>query len=145
MIPHIRRMLPEDVRTVHSLEKMIFRDAWSLNSFKLEVENEDFSHPCVLLLDNEILAYAVVWFFSGELHITNVAVHPDHRRKGLGKILLDYLMQTFPEWQVAYLEVRRSNEPAIRLYQKFGFTELGIRKAYYTDGEDAVVMFKKKE
>jgi ribosomal-protein-alanine N-acetyltransferase len=143
MTPQIRRMRHGDIRTVHNLEKLIFPDAWPLSSFVQEVDNVDISHPCVLLLDGEIVAYAVAWYFALELHITNIAVHPDQRRTGLAGLLLNYLMQTFPDWQTAFLEVRRSNLPAISLYRSFGFTELGIRKGYYTDGEDALVMENK--
>jgi len=138
----IRPMALEDVPQVHRLETRIFTDSWSREAFIREIEKNEFAYCCVLLSENTILGYAVAWHFSGELHINNIAVAPESRRKGLGKKLLEHLLKKFPECSIAYLEVRFSNEAAIRLYEQRRFKKIAIRKAYYPDGEDAIVMLR---
>ncbi len=138
----IRPMVEADLDTIVELEQQIFVDAWSRSSFEAELENKKISHPLVLEADGQIAGYAVVWSFYQELHIANFAIHPDFRKRGFGTQLLKYIFDRFKDAKIAFLEVRRSNEPAIRLYQKFGFKALTVRKRYYRDGEDALVMVK---
>ena len=79
-----------------------------------------------------------------EAHITNIAVSPDFRRKHIGESLLMVLIESCRKSMVKYitLEVRVSNEPAIKLYEKYGFRSLGTRKGYYQDNdEDALIMW----
>lgn len=139
-----RRMRPADVPQIYELEKRIFPDPWSEESFYAEVENKALSYPCVMEGEKGIAGYAVCWYFSGELHISNIAVHPEMRRKGLGRRLLSHLFTHFADYQVALLEVRLSNEAAIGLYKSFGFRKLYVRENYYSDGEDALVMIKER-
>lgn len=138
----IRRMQDDDLQAVHRLETAIFKDPWTYNNFKSEIENNKFSYPCVMLADQSIIGYAVVWYFSTEVHISNFAIHPDHRKKGLGERLLNHILHKFKTYETAYLEVRRSNMAAINLYSKYAFKTLYTRTAYYSDGEDALVMVK---
>jgi len=145
MTLRIRRMKKEDVEVVAGLEKEIFLDPWSVESFYYEVANTKLSYPCVLTQDSIILGYAVVWYFAGELHIGNLAIAPKWQKRGYGKRLLEHILGKFSEAEVAYLEVRKSNTAAIRLYEKFEFVTLSVRKGYYFDGEDAIVMFKKMQ
>ena len=139
----IRRMLQADVDIVFELEKQIFDDPWTLESFRIEVENRHNSYPCVLVKDNLVAGYAVVWYYSGEIHIGNFAIHPDFRKQGLGKILIKNILNKFKDYDTAYLEVRKSNIAAINLYKKFAFEELYVREKYYSNKEDAIVMWKK--
>jgi [ribosomal protein S18]-alanine N-acetyltransferase len=139
----IRRMQLDDVDTVFELEKEIFDDPWNKESFTVEVESTDNSYPCILLYNNIIAAYAVIWYYSGEVHIGNFAVHKNYRRRGLGINLLNHILDKFNDHEVAYLEVRKSNIGAINLYKKFGFDALYVRSEYYSDKEDAIVMWKK--
>ena len=81
----------------------------------------------------------------GRSHITNIAVHPDHRRKGIGQAMLEFAFKKARELGAAKmtLEVRKSNVTAQQLYRKLGFIEKGIRKGYYADtNEDAIIMWK---
>ena len=142
MKPSFRRMTREDVPGIAELEKQIFRDAWPAENFYSEIENKKISYPCVMEVQGEIVGYAVCWYFSGELHIGNFAVHPQHRNKGYGRLLLKHLLKHFPQHEVAFLEVRKSNQAAINLYLKYNFRKLYVRKGYYTDGEDAYVMVR---
>lgn len=132
-----------DIDIVFDIEKEIFNDPWTLESFKIEIDNQRNSYPCVLLLDNIVIGYAVVWCYSGEIHIGNFAVHPEYRKQGLGKGLLKHIFDKFDDYNTAYLEVRKSNTAAINLYKSFAFEELYIRKQYYSNNEDAIIMWRK--
>jgi ribosomal-protein-alanine N-acetyltransferase len=82
------------------------------------------------------------WISHDEAHVVNLATHPDHRRRGFAKGLLEHLIESVSEDGIRYviLEVRRSNRGAIELYQRAGFEMVGARPLYYTDDEDALVM-----
>ena len=138
----IRPMQRGDLDTVLELEKRIFTDAWSRASFEAELKNNRYSRPLILELDGKMVGYAVAWIIFDELHIANFAIHPDYRRQGLGKYFLSDILSKFSQAEFAFLEVRRSNLPAIRLYESFGFRKIDVRKNYYRDGEDALVMVK---
>jgi ribosomal-protein-alanine N-acetyltransferase len=93
----------------------------------------------------EIVGYTVCWCFARELHIGNVAVSRKWQRLGIGSYIMDRLAEHFGETEIFYLEVRESNHAAINLYKKHGFKILYIRKSYYSNGENALVMVKKNE
>jgi [ribosomal protein S18]-alanine N-acetyltransferase len=89
------------------------------------------------------VGYILTWLVADELHVLNVATDPSHRRRGIGRALVDQAVAFAKERQVriVLLEVRRGNQPAIRLYRSFGFSVLGLRRGYYSDnGEDALEM-----
>lgn len=142
---HFRRMRLDDVAEIFRLERSIFKDSWPKKHFIREVENTKISYPCVMLLQEKIVGYAVVWYVSRELHINNIAIVPDFRQQGLAGRLLQHIFDKFNDWQTAFLEVRCSNTAAIRLYKKHGFKEAVIRQGYYSDGEDAIVMIRDKD
>lgn len=89
-----------------------------------------------------VLGFVGLWLLIGEAHIVTLAVHESRRRCGLGELLLiraiDVAMASGQE--VITLEVRRTNEAAIGLYEKYGFTRAGVRRRYYENDEDAVIM-----
>lgn len=90
-----------------------------------------------------ILGFAGLWLTAGEAHIVTLAARQGHRRRGLGELLLIAAIEVAMahRQQVMTLEVRRSNEAAISLYEKYGFTQVGVRRRYYSDNhEDAVIM-----
>jgi ribosomal-protein-alanine N-acetyltransferase len=93
--------------------------------------------------DGSVVGYVCLWEIADELHITNIAVHPAHRRRGLGRSLLGGVIQDGRErgLRIVVLEVRPSNREALPLYESFGFRVVGRRRGYYYDtGEDALVM-----
>jgi len=136
----IQTMQLEDIDQVFQLEKSLFIDSWTKNSFTREVENTDISFPLVMKCGDEIIGYAVIWIYAQELHIANFAIAPQYQRKGLGRQLLEYVMNMSNNYNLAFLEVRENNRAAIELYHKAGFKTLYIRKNYYRDGESAIVM-----
>ncbi len=143
-----RPMRLADAPSVHALEQSIFPTPWSLKSIRFEVENDQTSDPWVALdVDNageeKLVGYLVAWRLVDELHIANIAVHPDYRRRGIGQRLLqDALLRAREEGlQQACLEVRGGNTLAQALYRHFGFKPVGLRKRYYQDNrEDALIM-----
>ena len=133
-----------DVPDVAALEERVFTDPWSVDSFVAEVERRpEIGYPLVLRDGDDLVAYAVVWFIVDEIHIGNIAVHPDHQRQGHASAILDHLLDEGRRRSMAFatLEVRPSNEAALELYRRYGFRRIAVRKAYYRDNrEDALVL-----
>jgi ribosomal-protein-alanine N-acetyltransferase len=139
----IRRMTEKDIDLVWSIEKDLFSIPWSKTSFLYEVSDNRTCLPVVALEEGTLAGYAVAWFIADELHLGNIAVARKRQGKGIGKLLLEYLLDEASRRQVRYatLEVRVSNVRAISLYRLYGFDGVAIRKGYYSDnGEDALVM-----
>jgi ribosomal-protein-alanine N-acetyltransferase len=141
-----RRMREGDLPRVMEIERAAFSHPWSEELVRRELGHE-FS--TVLLAtggaDVGILGFAVVWLVHDELHVLNVAVAPEARRRGLARAILDQVEARGREQgaRVSMLEVRRGNAPAIALYRSLGYREVGVRPRYYAeDGEDALVMDK---
>lgn len=138
----IQRMTAEDTKEVARLEEAIFSMPWSEQGFL-----DTLNMPNVLFLvakqDGDLCGYCGVYIALDEGEITNVAVAPEYRKQGIGQKLLQELMQQAKEEGVVrfVLEVRQSNEAAIHLYQKNGFSICGSRKRFYERPvEDAYVM-----
>ena len=144
----IRVATSEDVDAMAELDAVCFSSPWSRASFEAELTTNRLAWYLVAEeLDDRIgivIGYAGLWAIEDEGHITNVAVHPDYRRKHLGHILVDMLIEETKKDGLKRftLEVRVSNQAAICLYEKFGFASAGIRKGYYEDNnEDAMIMW----
>ena len=137
---HFRRMDPDDLALVLQWEREIFKDAWSKDNFNYEISNHETSYPFLMFQDQEVAGYGVVLNLIEEIHINNIAVLPDLRGQGLGSALIQHILDSFPEHKEAWLEVRASNQVAIHLYEKFNFEPAVLRKSYYRDGENAVMM-----
>lgn len=138
-----RRMTAQDVEAVHQIELATFPEPWSLQSFRDEMERNACARYIVAEENGEILGYAGAWLVLDEGHITNVAVSQHRRGEGLGRGLMQALMQYASNMGVEYmtLEVRKSNLTAQKLYRSLGFIELGVRKRYYeNNGEDALLL-----
>jgi ribosomal-protein-alanine N-acetyltransferase len=102
-----------------------------------------WAHVWIARLDAEPpVAFLVFWHVADELHVLNVAVDPDCRRRGIARALMVRAVEYAAARKVRHilLEVRRSNAPAIALYRGLGFYATGLRCSYYSDGEDAVEM-----
>lgn len=139
------RMTIADLDRVQEIEEMSYSTPWSGKAFRSEITENSYAHYFVCRIDNQIIGYLGMWIILEEAHITNIAVHPQHRRQGIGCAMLEF---AFDKAKVLgatkmTLEVRTSNETAQQLYRKLGFTGRGIRKGYYTDtNEDAIIMWK---
>lgn len=140
----LRRMRREDLDKVLEIERKSFPNPWSRNAFLYEIESE-VSFPWVIELDNQIVGYSVHWLILDEAHLSNIAVDPAHRRKGIGRFILEKIIDSVKKKGAKFLtlEVRVSNTGAISLYTKMNFRVVGIRKNYYTNPvEDAFIMMK---
>lgn len=138
-------MEKEHIDRIHEIEKACFSIPWSKESFKTELEENSLAYYNVALDNKDIAGYAGMWVIVDEGHITNIAVDPKFRLKGIGNLLIDSLIQEAKSRKLTALtlEVRQSNIIAQNLYRKFGFESGGIRKRYYQDtGEDAIIMWK---
>ena len=141
----IRIAREEDIESMAQLDKICFSAPWSKESFESEIVENARALYIVAIVDNELVGYAGMWGILDEGHITNIAVHPDHRRKHIGEALVSILAKTAEESGIdkLTLEVRKSNEPAKALYKKLGFEAKGLRKGYYEDNnEDAIIMWR---
>lgn len=138
----IRTMQKGDVAAVAALEAQIFPMPWSAAGFADTLPREDIIF-LVAYEQDELLGYVGIYCTLDEGEITNVAVAPAARRRGIARALLTELKQQLACRNVAriVLEVRVSNEPAIRLYEQLGFSVLGVRKNFYEKPtEDAYIM-----
>lgn len=139
-----REMMLSDLDAIMEIEALSFPTPWSRRSFVSELTENIYAHYVVVEAGDRIIAYSGMWVIIDEAHITNIAVHPEFRRKGLGEGLVKEMMERAKSHGATKmtLEVRVSNATARRLYERFGFVARGIRKGYYSDtGEDAMVMW----
>ncbi len=125
-------MKDKDIPAVVEIEKLSFRFPKPEAVFR-----EDEHKYLVARDDNRIAGYIGVEKILDEVHIINMAVHPDYRGQGIGKRLMQHVLN---DEEVFFLEVRVSNESAKKIYEKYGFRVINVRKGYYADGEDAYVM-----
>ncbi len=140
--PAIRRLTYADLPQVIAIERRAFPTPWSLAMFVLELSKS--SGTCLAaLVDDRIVGYVVCSRYADVWHVMNVAVDPDHRRRGVALALLGRLLADVGEDASLTLEVRPTNHSAIRLYERLGFKAAGVRRRYYQDnGEDALVMWR---
>ncbi|MFC7687595.1 ribosomal protein S18-alanine N-acetyltransferase [Ureibacillus sp. GCM10028918] len=140
-----RKMTPEDVEAVYSIEVASFPTPWTLDSFHYEMRENNFAYYVVAENDDkEILGFCGMWLVFDSAQITNVAVVELARGLGIGEGLMKEAIRIAKERDVDVmsLEVRVSNNVAQNLYRKLGFQDGGVRKGYYTDNqEDALVMW----
>lgn len=139
----IERMRPDDLTDVLVIERASFSMPWSRGAFLYEIEQNQVARCWVGREDGRIVGYICLWEVADELHITNIAAHPDARRRGVGRALLEnvFVRAGTVGSRMALLEVRPSNVEALGLYDSFGFRVVGRRRGYYYDtGEDALVM-----
>ncbi len=154
----LNRLTPDLLESVVELDKRSLGGMWSFDAYQREfnspnsdllvlsiapasdsANSPEFTHP------SPLVGIGCLWSILEEAHITVLAIHPDYWHQGFGQSLLYGLLtcarQRGLEW--ATLEVRRSNQPALSLYQKFGFREAGCRKRYYKDtDEDALIFWR---
>lgn len=133
---------------VLAIEAASFSNPWTRDMFLRELANAGVSYGYVLQGPNgQASAFCTIWVVVDEIHINNLAVDPAWRGQGLGQALLEFILRLWADRgaERATLEVRRSNETAIKLYAKLGFSVAGIRRDYYTDpAEDALILWRER-
>ncbi|MEO0107560.1 MAG: ribosomal protein S18-alanine N-acetyltransferase [candidate division WOR-3 bacterium] len=136
-------MTLEDLDEVVRIENSVFSSPWSRRSFVAELGKE-YSRPLVARQEGRVVGYAVLWLIDDKGHLANLAVDEEVRRRGIGSFLLEAVLAHAYAAGCGsiWLEVRASNTSAQSLYRKYGFTLVGVRRNYYSDHEDALVMCK---
>ena len=132
------------MQQIAELEKLCFHDPWSENSIASELGNR-LSLWFVAEVDGRVVGYVGSQTVLGETDMMNIATHPDYRKQGIAKALINTLISALAEQgsHSLMLEVRASNEPAKSLYGSMGFESVGIRKNYYRNPrEDALILRK---
>ena len=127
------------------LDQKSLKGLWTKSQWEKELT--DPKRICIGVLDLEtkkILALCSAWLIIDELHITSIAVHPIHQRKGLGKLLISDLIKRSNSLLTnqIHLEVKETNEPAKAFYKSMGFKIIGNRSNFYKDGNDAILFSK---
>ncbi|OIP29732.1 MAG: ribosomal-protein-alanine N-acetyltransferase [Deltaproteobacteria bacterium CG2_30_63_29] len=138
----IREMTVDDLDAVMEIEAAAHPTAWPRALFVGEIDLS-WATVEVACWDERIVGYVDYWLVHDELHILNVAVATDARRRGVAGFLLEHAMERGRDRgaEVVTLEVRHQNEGAIELYRRLGFREIGRRRGYYQDtGEDALIL-----
>ena len=141
----LRDMRREDLMAVLEIERRSFAQPWSRVFFEKELATP-FARLVVAVEGGRpgpaVVGYTCRWRVTDEVHVLNVAVHPERRGRGFGRLLLEAIVgeARSSRARVVYLEVRAGNVVARRLYRSLGFGELGIRRGYYGPGQDAIVM-----
>lgn len=137
-----------DLKAVEALQQQTFTNPWNAESIRWELENTDVARLYLLVdPDGRLIAYCSCWVVFDELHINSIAVDPAWRRQGAARMLLRHVMSEASSAGAvaATLEVRASNEPAIRLYESLGFRVEGVRRDYYRDPrEDALILWNRR-
>jgi ribosomal-protein-alanine N-acetyltransferase len=140
----IRKLQLTDIDAIEAIEKRAYRTPWSRSMFASELAKP--TSICIGAFEGrQLVGYIVNSRYVDAWHVMNVAVDPDYQRRGIATQLLERLFElTADDDRRGYtLEVRTSNDDAIRLYEKLGFEPRGVRRGYYTDNrEDALIMWR---
>jgi [ribosomal protein S18]-alanine N-acetyltransferase len=146
MTLELRKLELHDLNEIERIERASYPTPWSRSMFAGEL-----AKPSSLSLgafdpeSGELVGYLVISRYVDAWHVMNVAVTPERRRRGIARMLLEHLFEvTASDERRGYtLEVRVSNEGAIKLYEALGFVARGVRRGYYTDNrEDALIMWR---
>lgn len=141
----ISNMNESHVRQITELEKLCFHDPWSENSIASELGNR-LSVWLVALDEEKVVGYVGSQTVIDETDMMNIAVHPDHRNRGVATELIMELTQQLKKRgsRGLMLEVRESNSAAISLYEKHGFVQVGCRRNYYRNPRENALILRKE-
>lgn len=143
----IEPMRVADLSAVHDIERRSFSTPWPPHAYRTEIETNRLATYLVVRAGRVVVGYAGMWLMVDEAHITTFAVIPERRRRRIGERMLVRLFDLATDLKAEWLtlEVRASNFPAQRLYEKYGFHAAGVRRHYYSDNnEDAIIMWTER-
>lgn len=138
----LRPITTADLDEIMAIERNCFAYPWSPGFFRQELQVA-CARSILAEVNGQIVGYTLFWLLPDAIDIHNIAVHTDHRRRGIARLLLSRVVSAARRQSIirVMLEVRQSNIPAQKLYESVGFLNTGIRKGYYSDnGEDALAM-----
>lgn len=138
----IHKLNENFLNEINLIEQDSFKEPWSKEAYEKEISNP-LANYRVITFEDKVVAYGGFWKILDEADINNIAVKKEFRGMGFGKMLMNALIEDAKSQNIKAmtLEVRVTNESAIALYKKLGFKEAGIRKNYYSDKEDALIMW----
>ena len=124
-----------------TIENSAFNKPWTRNQIKNDIQSDIDSENWVYVIDKLIAGYIFGWIIQSEFHLNNIAVHPEYLRRSIGKNLIQHIIARIilRNIGVILLEVSAENIPARKCYQSLGFNQMGIRKDYYSKGDDAIL------
>ena len=140
----ISEMTLLDLETIHDILISDFDDFWSVSTLKNELQNSN-SKYIVAKLDNDIVGFGGIWKAVDDIHITDIVVRKAQRSNGIGSAILAKLIELSKgdeNIKSLTLEVNSNNTTAQKLYEKFDFKKVGLRKKYYNNTDDAIIMTK---
>lgn len=140
--PVFRRLQLDDLDRLMEIEQASFSDPWSRESYHSELGSNKLARYWGVFDDGQMLGFCGLWQVLDEGHITNIAIHPDYRRRGLAEWLLRRIAVEclLEDCFFLTLEVRSQNEAALELYAKLGFESKGVRTNYYHNPDDHAVL-----
>lgn len=139
--PVFNKMSISDLDKLSNNLGIDFDDFWNINTLKSELENINSSY-FTLTLNNELIGFGGFWQSVDDIHITNIVIKKAYRNQGFGSLLLEHILfvaKSTDKFSIT-LEVNENNEIAKKLYLKYGFKILGVRKKYYNNKDNAIIM-----
>ena len=132
---------------LHHLEEIVgiensaFNTPWTRNQIKNDIQSNTDSENWVHMMDEMVIGYIFGWIIHDEFHLNNIAVHPEYLRRSIGTELILHISSRVVSRhiKVILLEVSANNIPAQKCYKSLGFTQMGVRKDYYSKGDDAIL------
>ena len=126
---------------IADIENSAFKKPWSKAQIQSDIQSEMDSENWVYLMDELVVGYIFGWIILDELHLNNIAVHLGYLRRNIGKELIQHIISRVisHDIKVVLLEVSANNIPAQKCYQSLGFTQMGVRKDYYSKGDNAIL------
>lgn len=140
----IRDVMIEELHDVELLERQCFSNPWNYEQLLYELDENPFASFKVLIHNHKIIGYMNYWITFECCQLNKIAICEGYRRQGYAGMLMDQLIHEAQKekCEIISLEVRVSNQQAQHFYKKFNFIKMNIRKEYYSDGEDALIMVK---
>ena len=132
---------------LHHLEEIVgieisaFNNPWTRNQIRNDIQSNTDSENWVYIMDDMVTGYVFGWIIHDEFHLNNIAVHPEYLRRSIGTALLRHIIArvTSHDIKLIFLEVSAHNFSAQKCYKSLGFTQKGVRKNYYSRGDDAIL------
>ena len=138
---NIRPFELDDLAAVSGIEEACFDDPYPEYFFR-QLSEANPATFLVALREKVLVGYAIMDRWADHYHLVSIAVHPEHRRRGVAQLLMTRLESLLASGRIIRLEVRKNNKPAIAFYTKNGYNLAGVEEHYYRDGEDALIMEK---
>ena len=136
----IREAKVNDLDKIYDIEKRVFSNPWSKQSIKNELNRISYSSNFIFEKNDHLIGYCFSHIIDKEVHILNMAIDVPYQHLGNGKEFFSLIIKNYMEHANVFLEVSKTNFPAINLYLNFGFKETDIKKNFYSNGDDAILM-----